>query len=440
MKILIDIWGRGIYYQIMEAVPKTKKGAIYMKKFFSTILIFLVCSLSFAQGTQEEPKAKAVELEFYCQKNEVVEVMTELIDKFEAENPGITVTLTSTPDPKTVLMTRLAAHDVPDIINTYPAEVFYRNLFDEGILEDLTGEPVLNNIQPDTIKMAKYEGKDIAVPMTLSIFGLYVRTDILAQYNLPIPTTYDELISDAKVLKSNGIIPIAFSDKATWTIGQILERSMGIINNDIDGEFRQIASGQLNVKDSKALRAYSEMMIELHEYSYEDSLSVEYETSLSDVATGKAAMVIMGSWALATMETANPDLSDNIVMVPIPNPIGETKVPINIDTSYSIASSTKNKAEAIKFLEFLTRTENAQIYCDVDKTPNMVKGVEYHVEPFAKMFKTLQDGDIFLTAVNFWPSGLRDQLVIPAQRLFLDSNIDSFLSSCDSIIKDYYNK
>jgi raffinose/stachyose/melibiose transport system substrate-binding protein len=406
----------------------------------------LIACLAFtplvAQGSQEQKQEGPVGIEFFSMKNEAQGVMGTLVDNFEKQNPDIKITQTFVPDNETVFKTRLASKDVPDVTNIFPATPFYKKVFTEGFLADLTGQKFLDQVPEFVRKIAEADGKDFALPVTLSIFGLYVRTDILEKYNLPKPTTYDLLISDCKALKQHGIIPISFADKDTWTIGQILERLIGVINNDNDSEFKKIADGSLAVADSSTLRTFAKMMVELHEYSYDDSMAVSYDDSLADVASGKCAMFIMGSWSLGTIETSDPNIDTKLEMIPFPNPTGgETRVPINIDTAYSISATTPHKDACLKFLTFLSETNNAQLYADEEKTPNIIKGVNYNVVPFKSIVDNyLNKGKIFLTPVNIWPNGLRDQLKVPAQQLYIDKNVDAFLASCGKIIKDYYNK
>ena len=409
------------------------------KTLVSISIVLMTTGLVFSAGTKESQQ-KIVELEYFSQKPEAVPVMDFLIEKFEKENPGITITQTSTPEPSTVLRTRIATNEVPDIINSFPAENMYKNLFKDGYFLDLTNESFLNNIPDSTINIVRYEGKVYALPMTLSVYGIYYRKDIFKKYNLSAPTTYEELINAAKVLKANGVTPFSFANKDIGNIAQRTERLLGVINNTIDEEFRKIARGELNVKNSPSLNAFAEMMIETYKYGQEDSLAIDYETSIADVVNGKAAMTISGTWALGTMRTHNPDIDEIVELIPFPNPVGKTNVPINVDTSFSISSESKYKQEALKFVEFMSKTENAQIYADREKSPNIVKGVQYNVIPHAKMLEYLANGDIYVTAINFWPTGLREEIRTPVQQLLMDSDVDTFLASIDKAIDSYYSE
>src|SRR5699024_9116342 len=73
-----------------------------------------------SNGTNSEAsdqKGKQIQLEYFSLKPEVVTVMDEIISDFMDENPNIKVTQTSVADAGTVLLTRIATADVPDILN-----------------------------------------------------------------------------------------------------------------------------------------------------------------------------------------------------------------------------------------------------------------------------------------------------------------------------------
>lgn len=400
-------------------------------------IIALVATGLFAAGSAEA-KPKTVELEYFSQKPEAEKVMDQLIAKFESENPGIKITQTQTPDAATVMRTRIATGDVPDIINSFPAEAMYKNLFADGYFVDMTNQEFLKNVPESTLEIIRHQGKIYALPMTLSVYGIYYRKDIFAKYGLSAPTDYAEMIQAAKVLKANGIIPFSFANKDIGNIAQRTERLLGVVNNTIDDEFRKIGRGELRAQDSKSLRAFAEMMLETLAYGQPDSLAIDYEQSIADVVNGKAAMTISGTWALGTMRTHNPDIDKDIELIPFPNPIGKTNVPINVDTSFSVSASTKYQEEAMKFVKFMSETENAQIYADLEKSPNIIKGVQYNEAPHAKMLEYLNRGDIYVTAINFWPTGLREEIRTPVQQLLMDGKIDAFLNSMAKAIDKYY--
>ncbi len=57
--------------------------------------------------------------------------------------------------------------------------------------------------------MKEGDGSLLLAPLRLYWEGLYVNTDVLARYNLPVPDSFEALLSACAVLSQNGVTPIA---------------------------------------------------------------------------------------------------------------------------------------------------------------------------------------------------------------------------------------
>ncbi|MEG1892162.1 MAG: extracellular solute-binding protein [Clostridia bacterium] len=217
-----------------------------------------------------------------------------------------------------------------------------------------------------------------------------------------------------------------------------MERMMGIIA-PTDDEFKAIAAGTLQPKDSKVLTAYANASIQLAKNMTPESLGAEYTESYQALLAGEAAMTINGQWSLTTLKTYDPAVK--VALIPLPNPTGEaTNVAVSIDTSFCISSSTKHPQECLAFLSFLSQTDVAQKYTDMEASPNVVKGVKYNVPELEKISEKMNNGEIFISLNAVWPSGLRKDLGDAATNLVIDCDVDAFLDDAASIIAEYYKQ
>ncbi|MDR2185379.1 MAG: extracellular solute-binding protein [Treponema sp.] len=401
--------------------------------------LLLVPGLVFAGAKQDVQKrqAKAVKLEYFSLKPEVVGVMDTIIARFNRENPGIEVTQTSVADSGTVLLTRISTNAMPDLLQSFPAEDKYKVMFDDGLMTELTDQPFMKNVQQAMLDMAAYRGKQYALPMTLSSYGIYYRTDIFEKYGIKEPATYDELIGACKTLQAAGIDAFALPNKDVGNTAQRLERLIGVLNNNSNEEFKKIKSGAMKVEDSVTIRRFAQMCVEIARYGTRDSLGLDYESAVADLVNGKAAMMISGTWMLSTMQQSDPNIK--IKLMPFPSPLGaKPMVPVNIDTSFSLAADCEYQAEGLKFIEFLSRTDIAQIYYEVDGNVNMIKGVVYDKQPHMTMKGLMDKGDMFLTQVNFWPTGLREEMRPASQQIFMDGSVDNFVAAFGEAIRKKY--
>lgn len=73
-------------------------------------------STSSSGESTPEAAGTTVEIEFFQQKREVMDSLNAAIEAFQEENPGIVVTQNVVPDAATVLMTRAATNDIPDVM------------------------------------------------------------------------------------------------------------------------------------------------------------------------------------------------------------------------------------------------------------------------------------------------------------------------------------
>lgn len=385
----------------------------------------------------KETAGEPVTLELYLQKTNVVDIFQQMIDEFEEQNPDINIELTSVPDPETALVTRIASNDYPDIVTIWPAEKFYRDLMRDGALMDISDQEFLDVVAEGTREIAKYDGKDYALSMTMSAYGLIVNNRLFEENGIEKPTTWDELITAAETFKANGVQPFAFYDKSTEQLGQMAERMIGVINNDITSQFKKVGHGETTWADEAEMQKLAEAMLQIREYGQEDTLGAGYEDAFNDMATEKAAMIFYGSWGVQSILNLNPEL--DIEMIAIPNPTGEkTMVAASIDTALSITEACENKEAALKFLEYMASPETAQFYADNEKNPPVIKTVKYERPQLQTMADKLNAGDSFFTPSVYWPAGFRKSWEAPLQQLILSKDIQAFLKDSDAISIEYF--
>ena len=395
--------------------------------FLAVTMLLSLCSFALADDVVE------LELVFHKPEARAISGLQAVIDAFNAQNPGIRVVLNQIPDTETVMQTRAQTNEMPDMFSC-ATSTMYEIMFADGMILDLTGQPFLSNVQESTLALAAYEGRNWRLPYSLSYYGLYVRTDIFEEQGLAYPTTWDELMDVCEKLKAAGITPFALPDKTF--VYQRMERMMSYMSED-DTEFKQIAAGELAAKDSVLLKAYAEASLQLAQNMTVESLGAEYTESYQQLLAGQAAMTINGQWSLTTLKDYDPDVK--IALIPLPNPLGESKVVISIDTSFCISSSTKHPDECLKFLDFLSQPENAQTYTDIEGSPNVVNGVVLNVPELSFINDVVAGGQVCLSQNAIWPSGFRKALGSVATDLIIDGDLDAFYEAAAEVIDEYYN-
>ena len=397
------------------------------------LVVSLLLVLSFSSALAEEKMT----IEFFCVKQEVQTIFQEIINDFEAENPDIHVELTYASDGETVLLTRVASNEVPDTMSLYPAEMTYRQLLDEGYIMDLTDCDFQSNVEQSMLDLASYNGSQISLPYTLSLYGIHYNKTLFNELGIEVPTTMDELIEVCKTLKEAGYDAFAlpFADNAN----QIAERLISAFDGNSYVDFQAVADGEKDVHDVASLTALADFIKAIKLYSSEDAMGMNNDSAHADFINKKAAMRLQGSWYLSTFEEANADFE--IGLFGIPSPVtGKTIIPVNIDTGFAISATTKYPDACMKWIEYLSRTEVAQKYYSVDGNINMIKGVTYDREPYMDVYNTVMAGDMSLTQINLWTQGVnvRSGIAAAMQNFYMDEDYEAFYQTCyDVIIENY---
>ena len=403
-----------------------------MKKLVSLLLAALML-LSLASLAAADDEV-VLELLYHKSETDAINAMQAAVNDFNAANPGIRVEFNQIPDAATVLVARSQQNDLPDIFGCTTSST-YELMFKEGMIMDLTGKEFLNNIEESTLALSAYEGKNWRLPYSLSCYGLYVRTDIFEEQGLALPTTWEELMDVCQKLMDAGIYPFALPNKDM--VYQRMERMMSMLS-DNDDEFKAIAAGELDPRDSKVLKGYAEASLDIAKYTNPASSGAGYDESYQMLLNKEAAMTINGQWSLGTLLGFDPDLP--IAMITLPNPLGEqSNVIVSIDTSFVISANTKHPEECLKFLEYMAQTDVAQKYTDVEGSPNVIKGVNYSVAQLKGINDDMAAGHTALSLNAIWPSGLRKALGDAATNLIVDGDLEAFYDEAQLTIEDYYN-
>lgn len=381
-----------------------------------------------AESTPAGNDGAKVEIEFLQQKREAVDTFDALIQEFQKQNPNITVTQNTVPDAGTVLMTRAASNEMPDVLTHWPADAAYIQFATQGRLKDLTDNACMDNVIDSYKESIKLDGKYYTVPISLNFMGVFYDVDKFKDGGYEVPKTWDEFINLAKDIQGKGEVAFVLPDKDSWTISQGWDNIGGKDRGGEMGKFYdELRAGTTTYQDDPITVDSMEKMIELREYSQGDTLSLGYDQAINDFATGTGYMFIQGIWTLPSIESANPD--KNVAMFPMPNDKGDMKQPLGVDVAICAgADTTGDKADAVdKFLLYLSSTEAAQMYSDKDHSPSCIKGVEAQI-PQAQAVLDLIDTAGVLD-ISAPPAGFEEAKRSKLQQVLIDKDVNAFLTT-----------
>lgn len=388
--------------------------------------------------------AGGVSIEFLQGKAETVGAYDAVIELFEEANPGITVEQNNVPDTYTVLTTRLSSGDYPDIFNHFPLRPDFDVIAASGQLLDMTNEPFMANVNQDILEMTRKEdGKFYALPITINTMGVYLNNDILERLGEKTPTTYQELTALLEKAKGEPDGDFLFACKDAWTLWQMMDRRLGQLfmnsGNDFAATFEKIGAGELHAKDVPEITGAAEKMLELYGYAQNDPFGTSFAQMCDDFANGKALAFFQGTWAYPNIVKANPDL--NFTFIPFPADEGQTSyLSMNIDIGLCIPKDAAHVQEAKEFLNFISQSENAQVFNDIDGSLSMVNGVENSIPQFDEVFRQINEGDVYEMMSNQWPTGYNVALQDLVSAMLLSGDLDAYYDAVDKLTVEMYNQ
>ena len=286
---------------------------------------------------------------------------TNFVDKFEAENPGIKLNLDviSWNDVATVVDTRIAANQAPDILNI---DVFAAYATD-GLLEPVSQwcpEELYNDFFPSFIDQSVIDDTVWAVPDLASARALFYNVDMFEEVGIEVPTTWAEL-EDA----SQAIIDFYDGEVYPWGIDMTTDEGQAAFAYYTWGNGGGFvdADGNWAVNSAENVEAIEYAIGLVNKGFTNPNPATQTRYDLQDMfAAGKLAMVI----APNQLPTYVADKDGNINLATANIPANEGKSSSSVGVMDRIMAFKDESApdqaardEAIgKFAEFFYNPEN----------------------------------------------------------------------------------
>ncbi|MCA0270991.1 MAG: extracellular solute-binding protein [Proteobacteria bacterium] len=285
--------------------------------------------------------------------------MEELIADFQAKNPEITVKWNNFDHEgyKASIRNFLTA-DPPDVVAWYAGNRM-APFVEAGLFEDVSDVWAANGFD-ESLKSAAasmtMDGKKWGVPYTYYQWGIYYRADIFAEQGIAPPKNWAELLAACEKLKAAGVTPFAIGTKALWPTGGWFDYMDLRVNGY---EFHMdLTAGQVPYTDPR-VKAVFEKWAELVKPGYylENHAAIDWQDAIPQMVQGKAAMYLMGNFAVATMKEGGLT-EEQIGFMQFPEITAGVPMAEEAPTdTFHIPSGAKNKEDAKVFLAYLASPE-----------------------------------------------------------------------------------
>lgn len=348
------------------------------KLFLKAATTVAFASVLVACGNSSSSSSSVTEVEFFSQKPEMQATLQEIVDDYNKSQDEVKVKLTSVPDAGTVLKTRIANGEAPDVINIYPQNADFKGWAADGQFVDLTDESdILGNLNDGAAEAYAVDSKIYNVPLTTNVSGVYYNKDAFAKLGIKVPKSLAEFQDIVKKIKDAGQTPFAEALGDPWTVNGYAQlawiQSAGSA---------QAANDYLRFSDKGAIKsdqvtknvaAYLDLMAGNGQANSDGAL---YADTVAVFAEGKALMMPNGSWALTVIKQQEPDFEVGFFPMPGLTADAPAMTVGAADMAVSISADSKNIDASKDFVKYLSSTEAMQKYYDVDGSPTSVKGID----------------------------------------------------------------
>ncbi len=286
--------------------------------------------------------------------------MNRILTRFHEEHPTITIRFepTNPPDYNAALQAQLKSGTAPDLFyaRSYATS---RMQYEQGYLEPLDDLGLKERFELEMLAAwATDEDVPYAVPFIATSHGVYYNEEIFNKLDLTVPTTWQELLTSAKVIESFGLIPFANTSGDPWTVAELV--FMNLVPNFIGGREGRMAylNGERCFDDEQIMAAF-QAVSDLAPFFPDNHELLTYADSRELFGQGQAAMFMSGSWDIAFFEASELHFAWSVFATP--PPAGRpAHITFHPDAGVALNAASAHKEEARTFLSWMTTSTCAE--------------------------------------------------------------------------------
>lgn len=326
-------------------------------------LLLTGCGLTGLMGCGNKATAEGrTEIEIVSYKKEAVDTFNKIAARFNETHDDIHLTIDSPNEAMTILKTRFIREDYPDII-VIGGDMDYSNFLDAGLFADISDLDVLSETKSAYLDMDKQlefipQDGTYGLPYAANAAGILYNKDMFEQHRWETPETWNEFTALCEQIQSEGVQPLYFGFKDTWTC---LAPWNALAVSLADPQLcSQVNNGTTTF--TKAYDETAEKMKALLAYGEPNPMAYSYNDACTAFARGQSAMYTIGSYAISQIKSVNPDMNIGTFTFPANEKEADNVLNSGIDVQFCVMKSCENKEAAYEVLRFLYRDDTIRTY------------------------------------------------------------------------------
>jgi len=321
-----------------------------------------IAACAVALACMPQLAAAATEIVFWnnfkVDKSPRGQALTDIVAKFEANNPDIKVRVEVAPF-ATVdanLIQGAAAGNTPDVVKIYNVALSLHVA--AGSIQPL--DPYLGKMDKTDWLLpwdtTVFDGKKYALPYEYRFFALQYRKDILDKAGVQVPTTWDEVCTAAGKINSPQVMGYGFGLSQAQAASILLEwaddMALAAGGSWLDAKGRAIPNNPAGLKFMQTVAD----LVGKCKASSQAVVGYTYEAVHQGLAGGTIAMAGMGTHRYEALRAAGA--KDNLRWAPPPSFEKGKPAPVHVlGWNLVMGKHTKHPQEAMKFMEYMMSPE-----------------------------------------------------------------------------------
>lgn len=364
-----------------------------------------------------------------------------LVEPFEAAHPNIKLEVTGQEQMQDVLRTAILGGTAPDLLQTFGPS-WNAEYIAGGFMESLNAYAEQygweDKLLPWAYATGTVDGTLYSIPLTYESIIMFYNKTLFEQNGWQVPTNRAELEAVATAAMEAGIHPLSYGNReAVFANGHLIS---AYLNNYVPrDELRAALVGDKSWTDPVFAEGISLLSDDIAEKGWwsgglENYYQYQGPDFWTELATGEAAMIIVGTWGFDSAPEFFADTENEWDWAPVPNMNAEPRpsvFPLAIGATLAVNANSEHKDEAAMVLDFLI--SNPEVVLNVASgfnfsewlvplsfTPeDFPEGIDPRVMRFHSEFAAATaEGNYGYANWTFWPGPANNHLRVEVESVW----------------------
>jgi raffinose/stachyose/melibiose transport system substrate-binding protein len=238
-----------------------------------------------------------------------------------------------------------------------------------------------------------------------------------------------------ETLQAYGLPPFAHPFKDSWTVFVDYFADEYVVRSEAPDFYAAIEAGRKKFSDYPHFKALLQRLHKRASYEAGDDWGTDNATAQNMMATGKAAMYIMGSWSVGDFVRDFPNVPIGVFSHPSYEDPAKNLLPIGVDDCWMASSSSDHYQTVLEFFSYITNPSSAVQWMDATKTISLSTNIpSYDYDPISQQIvDLLETGRV----TNFHAPVLFSSALEDVYRNMIIEAVASGSEDYDSIIAEF---